>query len=197
MLSCLVFGLSPTYAQTLDTEPPEVGIDPIEESDRTDNQIFTVTATDNQGIDSLTFFYRLDADSEYASGNMSRIGESDRFTFTVPAQSITSSANSIQYYIEARDNAGNRTLQGFSFDPVERLLVDRPASLASEQAADDTEDTSLLGSLSTTQKVAIGVVGLVVVGALVSSAGGGSESESSSSPMVPVTIVTDPLISFR
>lgn len=192
-LCLLSIVISPVYAQVLDTEPPRVGFDTVGEALRGDSQVFTVTATDDQIIESIVFRYRLSTDTDYQRGDMSRIGETDLYSFTIPADSIPASAEVIQYYIEAKDEAGNRTLQGFSFDPVERILLDRP--LNEPLALDESESASptFLGSLSTTQKVALGVVGVVVVGALISSAGGGGGGSSSSVPTVPVTIDIQPL----
>jgi len=197
MLSLLASGLSPAYAQTLDTEPPRLSIDALEEADKSEAQVFTVTATDNQSIGSVTLFYRLDSESEFQDGEMQRSGESDRFSFTLPAEDISSSVNTVQYYIEARDDAGNRMLQGFSFDPLERVLLDQSESVSSNTPA-SSESTSLLSSLSTGQKVVIGVAGIIVIGALVSAGGGGSDGDSSGAgPGVPVEITVEPLNAFR
>lgn len=193
MLSCVVVGLTPAYAQTLDTEPPKVGIDTVTEASRNDSQVFTITATDNQSIAFIHLHYRLSPNANYQKGTMTRVGETDLYSFTIPAASLSSAVDSVQYYIEAKDDAGNRTLQGFSFDPLERTLLDSPATLASSNAQADASSTSLLGSLSTTQKVVIGVVGLVVVGALVSAAGGSSDDGGTGVPTVPVTIISQPL----
>lgn len=197
ILSLTMFGVLPASAQTLDTEPPRLGIDELEESDRSASQEFIVTATDNQGIGSVVLFYRLDPDAEFLNENMQRSGESDRFSFTLPAEEIAPSNSVIQYYIEATDEAGNRMLQGFSFDPLERSLLDQ-SELAAGTVTEEAESSSFLGSLSTGQKVVIAVAGIIVIGALASAGGGGSDSDSSSSgPMVPVTITTPPLNASR
>lgn len=181
---------SPVYAQVLDTEPPRVGFDTVGEAFKGDSQVFTVTATDDQVIESIVFRYRLSSDTDYQRGDMTRIGDTDLYSFTIPAESISDSVEVIQYYIEAKDEAGNRTLQGFSFDPVERILLERSADVLVASDQTDTASSSFLGSLSTTQKVVFGVVGVVVLGALISSAGGGGGSNVET---VPVVIEVEPL----
>jgi len=195
IVATMLFALSPTYAQTLDTEPPKVGFDSVDEARKGDAQVFTVSATDNQSVATLVFLYRFGVEDTYERGEMSRIGETDLYSITIPSQDIPSAVDVIEYYIEAKDEAGNRTLQGVSFDPLKRSLVDRPASLANNKPAAQ-ESTSLLGSLSTTQKIAVGVVGVLVVGALVSAADSGSDGDSGGQ-MVPVTIESDPLTRSR
>ena len=191
----LLLATSFTYtnagAQTLDFEPPRIGADASTEVFRGEPQVFTVTATDNAGVDSLVIYYRLGVDAEYVSGRMQRIGGTDLFSFTIPADSIPATVNVIQYYIEASDFEGNRTLEGFSFSPVERILLDEPASVAGSDSRQSGESSSLLGSLSTTQKVVYGAVGLVIVGALVAVASDSGGGSGSSDQTVPTTIVVD------
>ena len=175
-------------AQPLDFEPPRIGADASTEVFRDEPQVFTVTATDNAGVDSLVIYYRLGPDAEYLNGRMQRIGDTDLFSFTIPAESIPATVSVIQYYIEASDFEGNRTLEGFSFSPVERVLLDKPATVAGSDSQQSGESSSLLGSLSTTQKVVYGVVGLVIVGALVAVASDSGGDSGSSNPTVPATI---------
>lgn len=199
MLSCIFFGLTPVYAQSVDTAPPSLQIDTIEEADRLDAQVFTATVTDNQAVGSVVLFYRFDSETEFVEGVMSRIGNTDRFSFIVPRSSVTTTVSAIQYYVEAKDEAGNRVLEGFSFDPLERLLLDSSATVASDAVSAESESSSLLGSMSTGQKIVIGLAGIIVVGALVSagdsSSGGGGDGPSG--PTVPVTIISEPFNATR
>lgn len=182
------------HAQTLDTEPPDVGFDAVDESRKGDSQVFTVTATDNESIQSVVIFYRLGPDATYQATDMTRIGATDLYTLTIPAESIPQSVELIQYYIEAKDQAGNRTLQGFSFDPAERVLVDFGSTNAvntspqtEEQAEPEPRSESVLGSLSTTQKVVYTALGVIVVGALIAAAGSDSEG-SAQTTQVTLTV---------
>lgn len=193
-LSCVLLYSTPLAAQSLDTEPPKITFDTVEEARKGDSQVFTVTATDNVGIESLDIFYRTNPERQYTIASMSKVGSTDLYSFTLRASAISGSVDVIQYYIEAKDAEGNRTLQGFSFDPLERVLLERPAATVADVAQPDTESTSLIGSLSTTQKILYGVLGVVVVGALVSAANsGGDDGGSSSATGVPLTITVAPL----
>ncbi len=202
LLSCSVFLSVPVYSQTLDTEPPEVGLDGVGEARKGDSQVFTVSATDDSEISDLTVFFRQGTTGEFESAQMMRIGNTDLFTYTLRAESIAPSTDVIQYYFDARDAAGNRTLQGFSFDPLERTLIDGgsiQAESSPPSSSQSDKSTSVLGSLSTTQKVVYGAVALVVVGALiaVASSSGGVSGGAGNNPgdeFTPVTIVSDPLV---
>ncbi len=195
-LSCLSLFATTAAAQSRDTEPPTITFDEVEETRKGDSQVFTVTAADNVGVDSLEFFYRFGSDQQYAISVMRRIGGTDLFTFTLQADDIPERADVIQYYLEAKDEEGNRTLRGFSFDPLERVLLAGSATglAGTEQAKPDS--SSLLGSLSTTEKILYGALGVVIVGALVAAAGSGGDDDGGGSGAsgVPVTITVDPLI---
>ena len=167
------------HAQILDTEPPDVGFDTVDEASKGDSQVFTVVATDNESIESIVIFYRMGPDADYQSANMTRIGETDLYTLLIPADAIPDATEVIQYYIEAKDKAGNRTLQGFSFEPAERVLIESSSSIAGNAPAPTQEESrSVLGSLSTTQKVVYTALGVIVVGALIAAASGGSGGSS-------------------
>lgn len=199
VLCFAMFCSSIVSAQTADSEPPVVGLDSVSEAIRSDTQKFTISVRDNEQIDSVVFHYRLnstsddDASREYLSAAMAQVDQSDQYTFTIPASEISASVESVEYYIEAQDDSGNRTLQGFFFDPLERTLIDKPAVVAGTRQPASEDSTSLMGSLSTTQKVLYGVLGVVVVGALISSSGSSGGGETTR-PLVPVTIISDPPI---
>lgn len=192
-LICLHLVVQPAHAQVVDTEPPVVGFDTVDEARKGDSQVFTVTATDNQSIQSLAIFYRFGPDSEYQSASMSRIGETDLFSFTIRADAIPDSVDVIEYYLEAKDDSGNRTLQGFSFDPVERALAENTAISDGSARAEKTEPLATSGSLSTSRKIVYGVLGVVVVGALIAAAGSSDDNASPSGPTTELTIVVPPL----
>jgi hypothetical protein len=184
------------HAQALDTVPPVIGEDTISEARKGDSQVFSVSATDNEGIASIDIYYRTLPEADFITASMTRVGSSDLYSFTVPAATIPETVEVIQYYIVARDDSGNRTLHGFSFSPRERKLLDMPAPIAGSTPVEEEQQSSpnLLSSLSTTQKVVYGGLAVIFVGALAAAAsdggGGGNETEAT----VPVTIVVDPLL---
>jgi len=121
-----------------------------------------------------------------------KVGDTELYTYTIAADLIDSSAERIEYYIDARDATGNRTLQGVSFDPLKRVLVDPAEEF---QAVSDTGSSDRflsISSLSTTQKIVYGALGVLVVGALIaassSSGGSGGGAATTTGPEVTITI---------
>lgn len=177
------------YAQVVDTVPPVINLEPVDNGFLGQNQIFTAMVTDDQTINSVILYYRLTGSAEYRTLEMQAPSGGDVYTATVEASTLDESISSIQYYIEAKDVAGNRTLQGFAFNPLERVLsIQEPPLNANAQ-----DDSSLLSGLSIGQKVLIGLLGVVVVGALVASSSSSSGGGGSSEPGVDVTIIVDPI----
>ncbi len=175
---------SRSWAQTLDTDPPRIDFKPVVEGLKGDSQVFSATVSDDREVADVLLHYRLDDESIYQNRTMAPIGSTGIFTTTLK---IDDTVDVIQYYIEATDKAGNRTLQGFAFDPIERQLVERQVPAA--QLAREEEEP--VQGLSTGRKILYGVLGLVVVGALASAAGGSDSGGSSAT--VPVTITVGPL----
>lgn len=175
---------SQSWAQTLDTDPPRIDFKPVVEGRKGDSQVFSATVSDDREVAGVQLHYRLDDESIYQNRTMNPIGSTGIFTTTLK---IDDTVDVIQYYIEATDLAGNRTLQGFAFDPIERQLVERIVP-AAQLAMDEKEPAQ---GLSTGRKIVYGVLGLLVVGALAGAAGGGGSD--GSAPQVDVTIISDPL----
>lgn len=179
------------WAQSIDVEPPSVDFQPVAEGVRGDSQVFTATVSDDVGVDSVVLHYRLDGDTLFETRLMQALGTTDIYTITIETNDAIEAVMSIQYYIEAYDAAGNRTLEGFAFDPIERALVDQQVTI--EQTIQETSTdtaTSPSTGMSTGRKVLYGILGVVVVGALASSSSGGGGS---AQPGVDVTVVVDPL----
>ena len=172
----------PVLAQTVDSEPPQVTFDRLGEGVRDDTQVVSVTVTDNVQVESVMLHYRFDNDASYRTVSMNRLASTDIYSASVEP---STGDELMLYYLEARDSSGNRTLEGFSFDPIERVLV--TANVVAS-AADAPAGTSI----STRNKILYGVLGLVVVGALAAAAGGSSGGGGDGN--VPVTVITDPLV---
>lgn len=171
-------------AQSVDDDPPVIEMEVVLEGVRGETQVFSASITDNIAVTTVTFHYRFDGDARYDSVEMALIPNTSVYTATVSA--IADDANAIEYYVEARDGGDNRTLQGFSFDPLERSLV------SADSIAVATADTGV-SSLSTNQKIIYGVLGLLVVGALAASSGGSSGgSTGGPGPQVPTQIFVEP-----
>lgn len=177
------------WAQTADAEPPLVDFQPVGKGVRGDSQVFTVTVSDNEVVASVILHYRFGEESLYETREMQALGDTDIYTATIVTNDAAEAVISIQFYIEASDAAGNRTLEGFAFDPFERLLVDQELAVAesSEQLPIESSATPSVG-ISTGRKVLYGILGVIVVGALASSSSGGGVQAG-----VDLTVVVDPL----
>lgn len=187
----LVLPASVNAQSAIDPDPPVIEHDRIAEGVIGDSQVFSATVLDDVGVETVVLQYRFEASAPYQSLDMRKIGSTDIFSVSIETQAT--GAKIIQYYIEARDAAGNRSIRGFAFDPLERDLVKGSGSpaVATVTTTGPSEAPAATG-MSTGRKVLYGVLGLVVVGALAAAAGGGdSDDGDGGSTGVPVTITVD------
>lgn len=154
-------------AQTTDVEPPIIEFEAIRSGTSGDSQVFAATVIDNVAVQSVNLFYRFDDSSDYQSRLMNMLGSSGIFTITLDSQEVPESTETIQYYLEAFDGVGNRTLQGFAFDPLERQLV----SVTEIIVVPPTEPVRTDG-ISLNRKFLYVAIGVLAVGVLASSSGG-------------------------
>ena len=185
ILTMTMFSISNTaWAQDLDSEPPVIELEIVNEGVRGETQVFSATVTDNVAVTSVMLNFRYDGEKNYSSASMTLIPNTSIYTASLASAPI--SANAIEYYVEARDGGDNRTLQGFSFDPLDRALV------SADQITEPTDTQR--APLSTNRKIIYGVLGLLVVGALAagssSSSGGGNTG--GPGPEVPTQIIVEP-----
>ena len=187
-LAVSVIAVAPglVHAQSTDVDPPAIELETVNEGVRGETQVFSASVTDNDEVRSMTLYYRFGNAGEYSTVPMSVIQGTDIYTASVDTDDA--SASLIQYYLEAKDAGGNRTVQGFAFDPFERVLLEEAAIVA--DAAPVVAVPVVAPSLSTQRKIAYGLLGLLVVGAF-ASASGGSSGGSSDPGQVDVKIVVD------
>lgn len=173
-------------AQATETDPPQIQLETVDQGARGDNQVFTATVTHSTGVESVTLHYRLAAADAYQLLEMTALASTDIYTASVETRGTE--ATVIQYYIEARDAAGNRSIRGFAFDPLQRELIDS-AAVAADSTAAPTE-----AAVSGKRKILYGVLGVVVLAGLAAAAGGsdsGTDQGGATGPDVPVRIVVD------
>ena len=177
------------YAQAGDTEPPSLTYESIERGVVNEAQLFIIEATDNVELATVTFAYRVEDNADYRIVPMARQGATDTYSVTLTAEEIGAGSQFIQYYIEAADTTGNRTLEGFAFNPLTRALVD--ASEISPPAVQaEAGPLSQFSELSTGKKILYGALGVLAVGALIAATDSGGASVE---PGVDVTVVVDQL----
>jgi len=122
---------------------------------------------------------------------MNALGSTDIHTVSIETEGT--GATLIEYYIEARDESGNRSIRGFAFDPLERQLVAGAGQAPPPVATSPVEAPPPATGMSTGRKVLYGVLGLVVVGALAAAASGSDSGGSDDNDNVPVVITIPPL----
>lgn len=195
VFSVLVVMPSMAHAQGADTEPPVIELETVAEGVRGETQVFSATVTDNDQISSMTLHYRFGSDAAYIAAPMSVIQGTSIYTASIDTKNTTASV--IQYYMEAKDAGGNRSVQAFAFDPFERTLLDEKV-VVSDAAAAGSVVPVVAPSRSTTRKIAYGLLALLVVGGLASAGSSSSSSSvasgdgnSAGSGEVELTIVVD------
>lgn len=182
-----------TWAQAVDSEPPVIDYQPVEEGIAGDGQVFTASVSDNQGVRSVILHYRLDAVGPYESRDMQLLSGTDIYTTTIETRDAAPGVSAIQYFIEASDNAGNRTHEGFAFVPNERVLLAQPSVIAENPGTPASSTSTPAVGMSTQKKILYGVLGVVAVAALASASSSSSGATSSEEPGVDLTVVVDPL----
>lgn len=174
-LSQALLGMSAAYAQSgfIDVEPPLIEHDVIGAVESGIRQSFFATVVDENELDSVSLFYRFQNDPVYSSVLMNRVSYSSTYIAHVPTDS--GSDRNIEYYIQARDKAGNRTVRGYAFNPLLREInLGNSAPIANAPDPLPAASESSLGKKKTVLYVVLGVLAAGVIAGL-SSGGGTSE----------------------
>lgn len=159
----------------IDVEPPLIEHDVIDESEADIRQTFVATVVDDEELDSVLFFYRYAGETSFSRYVMTPVS----FSYTYIAQIPTDpdSYTPIEYYIQARDTSGNRTVRGYAFSPLVRNII--PRQVVAEQAgamvdAADPAPEQAEGKLPKAVYILGGVLLLGLIASAASSSGGGS-----------------------
>jgi len=140
-----------------------------------DHQI-VVTATDNVAVKNVILFYRNTGEKIYQTRVMHNVPDTDDYGVTLSASEIQ--GDGLEYYIQATDPAGNTLLLGYAFSPI-AVLVEHPN--LKEQVASSSAMDSMTPEKAPEKKYEsdksnkwlwIGL-GVLAVGALAASSGGG------------------------
>ncbi len=175
-------------AQAVDVEPPTIEHESVDQGVRGETQVFSATVADNNAISSMTLHYRFGSTTGYITVPMSPISGTSIYTASV--DTANASSDLIQYYMEARDTGGNRTVQGFAFDPFERVLVDDDAAIVTDTTSANPTVVAAAPRerMSTQRKIIYGLLGVLVVGGLAAASSSGGSSGGSSEEQVDLTI---------
>jgi len=189
--------VGPAHAQSLgelDTEPPKVDLQLVETGVAGDSQVFSATITDDEGVAEVVLYYRIEGgNTTYSRVLMSAIPGTSIYSVAVEPENDDPMV--IEYYINAADEAGNRVVRGFAFDPLRRVLETGSSSIANAPTSPAATQPAVpsSGGLSTGKKILYGVLGVLAVGAIAAAAGGdSSDPEPPGTTQIPVTFVSDP-----
>ncbi len=154
----------------IDVEPPLIEHEPVRESDADIRQTFVATVVDDQELDLVQLFYRFKGESRYTRTLMDRVS----FSSTWIAQIATDPATpmDMEYYIQAKDKSGNRTVHGYAFSPLVRKII--PGDVLETPATESQVTTK--PAISNSRKVLYVVGGVLLLGLVAAAASGGSGS---------------------
>lgn len=172
-LSQTLLGMSAAYAQSglIDVEPPLIEHTIVSTVEAEARQSFFATVVDDDELDSVGLYYRFEKDSTYSSIPMNRVSYSSTYIAHVPTDP-TSDLN-IEYYIQARDKAGNRTVRGYAFNPLVReIMLNDTAPVVS--AIEPTKASS--GFAGNKRTILYVVLGVITLGAIAGAASGRSNT---------------------
>ena len=178
-LAQTLFGTPVVFAQsnTIDVEPPLIEHDIVTEVEADIRQSFFATVVDDDELDSVSLYYRFENDSTYGVRLMNRVSYSSTYIAHIPTD--PESNRNIEYYIQARDKAGNRTVRGYAFNPLVRVIESASVDVAPVIVPAETASKS---GLSSKQKTGIYVVLGVLAAGLLAGAVGGSDSSTNPPP---------------
>ena len=152
----------------IDVEPPLIEHELVSESDANIRQTFVATVVDDQELDLVQLFYRFKGESRYTRTLMDRVS----FSSTWIAQIATDPATpqDMEYYIQAKDKSGNRTVRGYAFSPLVRKII--PGDVV-ETPAEEPQVTTK-PAMSGSRKVLYVVGGVLLLGLVAAAASSGS-----------------------
>jgi hypothetical protein len=179
VLTFTQWGFTPAVAQTApDVESPIIELEPVLETEAGNTQVFTALVADDKLLKDVALYHRRAGRQAFERIEMQPLGTIGYYSVELPTD--PTDLRTIEYYVQARDQGGNRTVSGFAFDPYQRTIkaapqaieptaITRPAVTEVEAVATSTSEPRKLKWWA----VALGVL---VVGALASSTGGSSGS---------------------
>ncbi|MFT6874428.1 MAG: hypothetical protein ACI9XK_002426 [Granulosicoccus sp.] len=184
-LSLSIFSMQPAFGQNVDTTGPVIELEELAEAEADQTQVFTVLIAEDVLLLDAILYYRREGQLPFIPAPMLALGDTGYFSVSIPTDNTD--FRTIEYYVQARDDAGNRTISGFAFDPYQRRLQPSskisasPAVQATVQPIPTPLEKANTPPILRQRWVQI-TLGVVVVGILASLA----SSDSSNSQVVPL-----------
>ncbi len=187
VLAITQIGFSPAMAQTTpDIQSPIIEIEAVFEADAGTTQVFTALVADDRLLKDVTLYHRRAGRQAFERAAMLPRGITGYYS--VELATDPNDLRTIEYYVQARDEGGNRSISGFAFDPYQREIIAN--NTAAQPAVELTTPTEPVAKAavtpitveatpekksSNTRWWAIGLA--LVVTAVVASSSGGSSND--------------------
>lgn len=207
-LALVLAPLAQVQAQFDDTEAPVLIHRQLDSGVAGELQTFLARVSDDFGVSEVTLYYRQSDTGEFNSLNMrpllDSIGE-----YMIAIETSISGYAGFQYYIEAVDEAGNRTNRGFEYAPIILPLsppapsvtantTPGPIAQPGTQAAETVPGPQSDGLSIKPTTILLGLGALLAVGALVAGGSGGGGDDTPDTPdvnpdpsTVTITVISD------
>jgi hypothetical protein len=179
-LSLSVYSMKPAFGQNIDTVGPVIEVEELVEGEAGQTQVFTVLIAEDVLLRDATLYYRRAGQLPFITAPMQALGDTGYFSVSIPTDDTD--LRTIEYYVQARDDAGNRSISGFAFDPYQRRL--QPSSNISANAATQASVESIPTPSEEANtpilrqrwvQITLGVVALGILASLANSDGGDSQ----------------------
>ncbi|MFK7852521.1 MAG: hypothetical protein AB8B79_00350 [Granulosicoccus sp.] len=169
----------------VDVEPPLIEHEIVDQSDAGIRQTFVATVVDDRELDTVLLYYRFAGETSYSRYRMMRVSFSSTYVAQIPTNPKDFSP--IEYYIQARDTSGNRTVRGYTFSPLVRqivpVVIDDPSSQVAASSGGEQSKSETSGfKINKTFYV---IAGVVLLGLLASAAGSSGGSSAPSGECAP------------
>ena len=140
VLSVFCHSVAAQTTPSVDTIAPIIELEELVEGVADSSQVFTVQIAEETALQNATLYYRRAGQQAYRTAPMSALGSSGFFTVSILTDSLD--LRPIEYYIQAIDTSGNRTVSGFAFNPYTRNLAPAPAAQSEAQRNSATPTAS-------------------------------------------------------
>jgi hypothetical protein len=177
-------GSESSESRSIDTQAPVIELEELATAMLASSQVFAAQIAEDNALLDATLYYRREGQQAYQSAAMLPRGSSGFYSVTITTD--PTDLRNIEYYIQARDTSGNRTVNGFAFDPyIRTLTTDTLAQEGAEQSIDsNTGDLAAQSTPLYKQRWFQIALGVVAVGLLASTQDGGEDDTT----LVPLTI---------
>jgi len=156
---------------TPDIRSPVIELEVIAESTADNAQLFTAKVVEDRLLKDVLLYYRRAGQQPFTPTTMVQAGESN--SYSVSLVTDPTDLRAIEYYIQARDEGGNRTVEGFAFDPYTRFLTASKTIVDIAGTADTAVTPAVVTNSEPVASEATGkirwwhiVAGVLVVGAV-------------------------------